>query len=89
MTSYTYIGDNMLDKLDNYLNDKKFKIVLEENSLYIANYSRIISLEEQYISILTKNKRISITGNNLSLKKILEKELLIEGNINKIEALDE
>lgn len=79
----------MLEHLDNYLNDNKFKIVLEESKLYIANYKRLISLEDEYISILINNKKISINGKNLSLVKILEKDLLIKGTINKIEVIDE
>lgn len=87
--SYIYIGDKVLEHLDNYLNDNKFKIVLEESKLYIANYKRLISLEDEYISILINNKKISINGKNLSLVKILEKDLLIKGTINKIEVIDE
>ena len=79
----------MLDKLDTYLNDRKFKIILEDNNLYITNYKRIVSLEEDYISLYMNTKKISITGSKLSLVKILEKDLLIKGNINKIEVLDE
>lgn len=79
----------MLEKLDGFLNENKFKIILEDNSLYISNYKRIISLENEYVSLITPTKKIQISGSNLSLKKILDKELLIKGKITKIEVLDE
>ena len=55
----------------------------------VINYSKIISLEENYISIIANEKKILIKGNNLVLKKILDNELLIKGKINSIEVVNE
>ena len=62
---------------------------LEEEQLYISNYKRLISLEDNYISILSPHKRISISGKGLVLNRILDKECLIRGTIEKIEVKDE
>lgn len=79
----------MLKEINNYINDKSFKLSLYKDKLNIVNYKKILSLEENYISILIDNKKIIIKGNNLYLVKILDNELLIKGNIKSIEAIDE
>lgn len=87
--SYTYIGDNMLNSLNNFINDNTFRFTVYENMINIINYNKIISLEDNYISILSTNKKILIKGNNLVLKKLLDKEILIKGNISNIEVINE
>lgn len=79
----------MINKMGNYLSNKKYKMIIDEQSIYIVNYKILLSLEENYISLLTNNKKIEISGNKLKLKKIVENELLIKGFINKIEVKDE
>ena len=87
--SYIYIGDNMLDKINNYINDTEFRFTVYENKINIVNYTRIISLESNYISIKSINKKIIITGDSLILNKLLDREMLISGNISKIEVINE
>lgn len=79
----------MINKIGNYLNNNKYKMIIDEETIYIVNYKRLLSLEDNYISLLTNNKKIEVSGKNLKLKKIVENELLIKGLINKIEVRDE
>lgn len=79
----------MKNKLSNYINDKEFKLTIYDNKIHIINFKRIITLEDNYISFLTNDKKINIIGTNLSLKKLVAKELLINGNISKIEVINE
>ena len=79
----------MFEKIDHFLREDKFKLVIDENSVYLSNYKKLLSLEDNYISLLTPNKRIILKGKNLVLKKILDKELLVLGSIEKIEVQDE
>ena len=78
----------MLEKISNYVNDKEFRLTLYNDKIHIINYKQIISLENNYLSILCLNKKILVTGNNLILSKILDNELLIKGTINNIEVID-
>ena len=78
----------MLEKISNYVNDKEFRITLYNDKIHIINYKQIISLEDSYISILSNNKKVSITGTNLILNKLVDNEMLIKGNISKIEVKD-
>ena len=75
----------MLENLRNYIEENNFKLIVNDNSIDIINYTRIISLESNYISIKTKNKKIIIKGNNLKPEKILDKEILVKGFITTIE----
>ena len=79
----------MFDRWKNFLRDDSFHIIFEERSVYISNYKKLISLEDNYISILSPHKKILITGKNLVLNKILDDECLISGDIFKIEVKDE
>ena len=79
----------MLKEINNYINDNNFKLSLYKNKLNIVNYKKLLSLEENYISVLLEKKKLIIKGSNLLLIKILDNELLIKGNIKNIEVIDE
>ena len=79
----------MINNIRNFINDNEFRLTLFKDMVNVINYSKIISLEENYISIIANEKKILIKGNNLVLKKILDNELLIKGIINSIEVVNE
>ena len=79
----------MSNFISNYINDKEFRFTVYENKIHIINFNKIITLEDNYISLLSNNKRISIKGSNLVLVKLLDNELLIKGNITNIEVLND
>ena len=79
----------MIEKINNYLDNKEFKLSLYKDKLHIMNYVKLITLEKTYISIMTKESKIIIKGMNLSLKKILDHELLVKGIIKNIEVSNE
>lgn len=78
----------MLERISNYVNDREFRIVFYGDKVHIINYQKIISLENNYISIISNNKKLSITGSNLVLNKLLDNEMLITGIITKLEVKD-
>lgn len=79
----------MLKEINNYINEKEFRINIYKNKINIINYTKIISLEDTFISVLTNNKKIIVKGKNLILLKILEYELLIKGELKSLEVIDE
>lgn len=78
----------MLKEINNYINDKEFRINIFKDKINIVNYENIISLEDSFISLLTTDNKIIIKGKNLVLLKILEKELLIKGKLKSLEVID-
>ena len=75
----------MLEKMKNYIHDKEFYFTVYEDRVYFVNFKRIILLEDQYVSLQGDYQKITVSGNHLVLSKLLEKEMLITGNIVKIE----
>ncbi len=85
--SYNDIGGYMINQINTFIQDKSFHFTVYEDKIYIVNFKRIISLEETYISISTNHQKIKIMGNHFLLNKLLNNELLISGEISKIEVI--
>lgn len=75
----------MFDRVKNYIVDNEFRLTLYVDMVHMINYTKIISLEENRIVVLSPLKKIVITGNHLHLSRLLEEEILIKGNIEHIE----
>ena len=74
----------LIDRIDNYLYDKEYKIIIKNNEINIVNYDEIIDFSLTQISVKYKNKKIIIEGKNLVISKMIENEVLITGIINNI-----
>ena len=72
----------------NYIKDNEFRINIYENKLNIVNYMDLLLMEENKIIIKSSLGIVTINGNNLIVKKLLNKELLIIGQVNKLEIGD-
>ena len=75
----------MINKIRNYIKDKEFRLTLFKDKLYVVNYNKIISLENTNIAFKIDKDKIIIKGNDLVLKKLLDKEILVKGKISSIE----
>ena len=71
-------------KLERYLYDKEYKIIIKENYVNIINYDEIIDFNLTNISVKYHDKVINIDGHNLTILKMIEDEVLITGEINAI-----
>lgn len=79
----------MLDRLNNYIDDKKFKLIYEDNLIDIINYTKLITIENNYVSLYINNKKIIIKGKELILKKLLDNELLLNGKVTSLEVVND
>lgn len=73
-----------LDRIDKYLYDNEYKIILKNNKIDIINYEEIIDFSPYNISIKCHNKLIIIEGQNLIISKMEDNEVLILGIISNI-----
>ena len=71
----------LISKLDRYLEDKNYQIIIKENQVNIINFREIIDFSTDKISLKCDNKIINIEGKNLIISKMLDEELLITGII--------
>ena len=68
-----------------YIKDEEFRINIYHNKINTVNYLDVISLDEDRVSIKYNEGNIVIKGEDLLVKKILDKEILIIGSIKLIE----
>lgn len=74
----------IMDRLDNYLYDREYKIIIKENYLNVINYSEIVEFSTTRISIKCKRNIITIDGLNLVIAKMIDNEILVTGNISNV-----
>ena len=71
----------LISKLDRYLENKNYEIIIKENKINIINFQEIIDFSVNKISLRCENKIINIEGKNLIISKMLDEEILITGII--------
>ena len=69
----------------NFLFDLENFITIYDNTLHVFNYQRLNKLSETEIVLTFENKKVTISGNNLKIKQMTKQELLISGQILKVE----
>lgn len=75
----------MLKNLREYINSEEFKITILKEKINIINYDLIRDISEKEILLSKDNKRVKIIGKNLKLNKLLDSEILIIGQIERVE----
>lgn len=68
-----------------YILESNFKLTYIDNKLDIVNYNEIVHFDSNKIIINYNTSSICITGDNLYVSRLLKDEVLIEGNIQKVE----
>lgn len=74
----------IFDNIDKYLKGLDYKITILNNKINIDNYLEIIDFSPEIIKIRHKNGITIIKGKNLFVSKMLDNEVLIEGDITLI-----
>ncbi len=78
------MGDIMLDNLRSYVLEDKFKITIFINKIDIQNYKEIDHFDDTKIIVRYNRGHVIIKGENLTISKLLNDELLIIGKIKNI-----
>lgn len=78
----------MFRNVKDYIIDKEFRFIVYKNKVNIINYNNILSIERERISVSFSDGILVIKGKNLALKKMLDDEVLIYGNIKLVELGD-
>lgn len=78
----------MIKELVNYIKENEFKMTIYKDGINVCNYNEIITLESDKIILKYDDSLITIRGDNLSVSKLLNREILIKGIIKKIEIGD-
>lgn len=75
----------MLRELRNYVIDSSFSLHYTKDGLNIVNYTSMITMEENRISLQYEKGSVVVNGASLVVKKLMDEEILIVGNISSIE----
>ena len=76
---------NPIENIKNFLEDKKSKLIILDNTIYISNYNDIKSFDSNKFILIIENKQIILNGKNITIKKLSKDEILINGSIQNIE----
>lgn len=77
------------ESFKNFLYDLENFITIYENNLHVFNYKKLEKLSDTEIVIKVDNKKLKISGINMKIKQMTKQELLINGDILKVEFLYE
>lgn len=75
----------MIRKVIDYIKEDEFEIKIDSKYINIINFIDIPFMEEEKIKINYKEGSILIKGKDLTVLKLLDKEILIKGNFSNIE----
>ncbi len=74
----------IIDNIKSFLYDKDYFINIFENYIYVFNYLDLNHFSDKEISLKLENFNVDIIGKDLSIIKMMDKEILIEGYIEKV-----
>ena len=74
----------LLDRMNNYINETEYKIIIKNNMVNIINYNKILDFNATKISVGHSKGITDIIGKNLVVNKMLNDEILITGIITNI-----
>ena len=75
----------MLSTLRSYILEDEFKITILTKKIDIVNYSEIDHFDENKIIVRFNKGTVIVKGEDLSIAKLLNDELLILGTIKTVE----
>ncbi len=75
----------IIQKLTDYIYDKELNVSIHKNKINVINYKEILHFNSSKISIEHDKGIIDIMGNKLVVTKLFNNELLISGEIKRIE----
>ena len=75
----------LFSKVRNYLVNKSYNINLYKNGIYIYDYLLIDCISENLLIIKFTEFTLKIIGHNFSVNKMLDNEVVFNGEIKRIE----
>lgn len=72
-------------QIRNYVLEEDFKIIYKNGRLYITNYRGVPIFEPNEIHVRYNDGKVVISGKSLTISKLVKDEILITGNISKLE----
>ena len=74
-----------LTSFRNYLKNSNYEIKVYDNFIYLKNYLMVDTINEKMVVINFSNFKTIIDGNHFVIIKMVDNEILIKGDLYKIE----
>lgn len=75
----------IVDNIKTYIKEYEFRLTILHNRINVVNYVRVTHFESNEIRILHENGELKILGNSLVITRLMKDELLITGELDKVE----
>lgn len=75
----------MIRKVIDYVKEDEFEIRIDSKYINIVNFIDIPFMEDEKIKVNYNAGNVLIKGKNLTVVKLLDKEILIKGNFSSID----
>ena len=75
----------MIRKVIDYVKNDEFEIKFDNRYINVINFSNISYMEDSKIKINYNEGSVLIKGNELTVSKLLDNEILIKGKFTNIE----
>ena len=75
----------LFDKLDRYLVNDEYKIIIEKDRINIINYLEIVDFSNNKVIVKYRNGVTVFEGTNLVVSKMMDDEVVIEGKLKSIQ----
>lgn len=79
---------NLVNNLKNFLYDKNYFISIFDNSLHLYGYEKIVKFSSSELIFVFDGFNIHVKGDGFLVKKMLNNEVLISGNIKNFEIIN-
>lgn len=77
----------MINNIRSFLYDKDYFINIYENKIYVFNYIDLNHFSDTEISLKMDDFKLNITGKNLTIIKMENKEIMVSGTIEGIKII--
>lgn len=75
----------MLDRIKKYIVDDDERVIYFNEQVYVVNFIKILEISDESITIKGKKNLFIIKGSGLSLRRLLDSEVLVSGKVKSIE----
>lgn len=89
LTHKLILVKDMLRNIREYIDNSEFQLNLLKGRVNVLNYQELLQINSKEMIFTTSFCKINVKGNNLVLSKLLDSELLITGDIDAIEVINE
>ena len=76
---------NLFRDTKNFILENNLKIIYTKSKINIVNYKSVTGFDSNKIIVDCDEKLVIVSGSNLVISRLLIDELLISGNIEKVE----